>query len=139
MSRHLEGGTVDQLADTGVGSLITDSMKLMGGGQGISGFFGGGSKEKKEKDDDFGDDAATEDEEEDDDEFADGNDFGGEDEEEEDDDDEGLGVEDDAMDLMGGAVGVLGDKLGLRRKKFQCDIHHIRITNLGRRRRDVQV
>ena len=138
MSRHLEGGTVDQLADTGYGSLITDSMKLMSGGQGIGGFFGG-SKEKKEKDDDFGDDAATEDDEDDDEEFADGNDFGAEEEEEEDEDD-GLGAEEDAMDgMMGGAVGFVGDKFGLRRKKFQCDIHHIRITNLGRRRRDVQV
>ena len=57
-------------------------------------------------------------------------------EEEEEDEDDGLGAEEDAMDgMMGGAVGFVGDKFGLRRKKFQRDIHHKSITNLGRRRR----
>lgn len=33
---------------------------------------------------------------------------------------------------LSGATGAVLDKLGLRRKTFNCDIHHIRLTNLGR-------
>ena len=29
-------------------------------------------------------------------------------------------------------TGLVGDKLGVNRKTFLCDIHHVRLTNLGR-------
>jgi hypothetical protein len=160
MSRALQGGTTDQLYDTGDLDILKQGAQLLMGDklQGMSNFFGGGGSKKKEKQQDLDfeedsddgrpgareDDSAEYDSEDDydseEDADADGamNRFMGDDE----DDEEGEDEDDDGLFESAGALlgmGMAGaaDKFGLRRKTFVCNLHHIRLTNLVRRRRDV--
>ena len=142
MSRHLQGGKVEDLADQGDMAALAQGAKLLanslGMGSGVN-LFGGKRKDQFDEEP-MGPDP---DDEEDDDAEYDG--FGDMLQYDEDEDEEGEGAdegmfeEDDAMMSMVGASGAVMDKLGLRRKTFLCDIHHVRLTNLSRRRRDVQV
>ena len=160
MSRHLENATIDQVHDRGDldilrqgASLLVGDMKGLG-----KGLFGGGKKKKEEQelgfdedsddgkeeagagDDDYEEDYSGSDYEDDDD--ADGgvNRLMGDDEDFDEDEEDGDGgfFETAGAMLSGGALGA-ATALGLRRKTFVCDLHHIRLTNLVRRRRDVLI
>jgi len=142
MIRSRNSGHASELTDNGDFAVLGAGARLIAQNMGMGGLKNIGSdmfrqKERGEDDEAEEDDFGEEDENQDD---------GFEEllapdkDEDEAPDDEGEGLEDDdALLTFTGATGAVLDKLGLRRKTFMCDIHHVRLTNLGRRRRDVQV
>jgi hypothetical protein len=150
-SRALQKGSAADLADTGSATLLTAGAELLKNNALSSFGYGGGNGAKKadfeptvEYDEEYDEDEDEEEEEEDEDEDEDAN-YADlvDDEDEGEEDEDGLDLDDAALGLGGGAAGALAafglDAMGLRKKTFTCDIHHVRITNLSRRRRDVQV
>lgn len=166
MSRHLKGGTTADLSDQGILSLAGTGFQYMTGltgGEVVKGAQekltsalgggGGAAKEKRPKttfaggydegDDDFEDEGEEEedyDDDEDEDEEIDAQlaeeerEAEGADEDDEEFEDEGL-----LGSQMFSRAGKAVLDVTTRRKTFLCDIHTIRITNIARRRRDVQV
>lgn len=152
MSRHLRDGKVEDLAGNSELAILSAGMELLGGKmgigsmKGISGSLFGGKKDYEEADMPFddNDDEEVEDYEDSEDEEG-GYDFDNDEADDEDEDeggtDEQYGVDggDAASWVMGAAGGAMLGRLATRRKRFLCDIHHVRLTNLANRRRDVLV
>ena len=153
------GGKVEDLSNSGDLDLLRQGAKLVASEMNIDGFKSmfGGKKKKGDlglEDDDDDEDRKGDDDEyysSDEDEYEDIEEDGdigmqrlmdGEAAENEDDDEEEEDMDgffESGAAAMGAGAGAMLDQFGLRRKTFVCDLHHIRLTNLVRRRRDVQI
>jgi hypothetical protein len=152
MSKALAGGKISELSNQGTLDLFTEGFKLLRGSvedkgfakgvsEGISGLTGSKTTNAPSK---FtpGSDIDDYDDFEDDDFESDDDDSYEEDqavaaaeaaEEQYADEDEGF------MNRFGKAKSEALDRIGLNSKVFLCEVHHLKVTNLGRRKRDIQV